>query len=151
MIELFFVGIVIILLLYAGKYDMKNKLVETWVVALLLCFGCLYWLLGNMSFMDSVGVFFFTIFIWGLPTLFGFGIGDLLIFISLAFFIPNIQSMWVFYAIFLLYWICWTLWMLFKERKRMSLKLFVKNDYPLVPVIAVSFIVWVMIGGLSIA
>lgn len=138
-----------ILLFYAGWYDMKHKLVEQWVVGLMMCFGALYFLLSG-SLLDTIGVLFFTIFIWGLPTLFGFGIGDLLIFISLAFFIPTLDSMWLFYAVFLFYWILWTFYQLvFKDKKKMTLKEFVKNDYPLIPVIAVSFMVWIMMGGLA--
>lgn len=144
MVEIIFLILGCLLLLYAGFYDFRHKMVESWLVGLLLFVGGLY-LAFNQNFVDTMAVVFFTLVIWGMPTLFGFGLGDFLIFLGLSLFIPNVSNMWLFYAIFIICWVAWTIIMIVKEKKKWTLKNFYHYEYPLVPVIAVSFYIWLVI------
>jgi len=136
-----------LLLLYAAWFDFKNKLVEYWVVVVLLVLGLIY-LCFCQDIVETLAVLFFTVFIWGLPTFFGFGFGDFLLFVGLSFFIPDVGSMWLFYGVFLVIWIVWTFVFFVNEREKLSLRRMCSHEYPLVPVIMISFYVWIGLGGI---
>lgn len=147
MLDLLIVGLLVALLGYASWFDYKNKLIEMWVVWLVLAFACIYFFTSGGNAIETGAVLFFTAVIWGMPTLFGFGIGDFLLFMGLAVFIGTISGMWAFYGVFIVIWLFVSVVLMIKDRKKMNKRFFYYHEYPLIPVITASFTIW-FIGGL---
>ena len=148
MLEYLILGIIFIILGYASFYDYKKLLVQNWTVSLILVFGVLYVIATN-NIINSIGVLVFTIFIWGLPVFFGFGLGDTLLLLGLSLFLGSLTNMWNFYFILIIVWTIWTITMIYKyyyEHKIKRLKDIFRHEYPLVPVIAISFYLWFLLS-----
>jgi len=71
MLDLLLVGCLVALLGYASHYDYKHKLIEMWVVWLVLALACMYFFASYGNGVEVLAVLFFTAVIWGMPTLFG--------------------------------------------------------------------------------
>lgn len=156
MIDLIIVGLLVALLGYASRHDLKHKEIEMWVIWFGIVLACLYYLstagvvtgINNIDReIEIIAVLFFTAVIWGLPTLFGFGIGDFILFMVLGVFLGTISEMWNFYAIFIVIWLIVSLILVLKDRKKIDRNFLFHHEYPLVPVITASFVIW-FIGGL---
>lgn len=137
--------LVCIILAHSAVYDYKHKIVQWFVPVALISCGILYLLLGYASMVDTFAVIVLIAFIFGLPCLFNFGVGDLLIFIGLGFFLGTEESLFSFLSIFLAIWFIWTVFIIAKykkEKKFNSWKSILYEEYPLIPVVAFSFYVW---------
>jgi len=142
MFELVFLAITCFILFIASKHDYKTKTVELYTPFLLLLCSILYMIYSGNNIMDTIGVVILTAFIFALPSLFTFGLGDFLIFFSLAFFIDTTEAFYLFLGIFLVMWVVWTIYIF--NKNRVSKKQFWKVEYPLVPAITISFYVWIV-------
>jgi hypothetical protein len=129
---------------YASRYDWEHRLVQWFIPVILILLGLLYVALGYADPMETLGVLIFTGFIFGLPTLFSFGIGDFLIFMGLAFFLKDQNSLFVFLFIFLAVWLIWTFFVMMKwrDKEKLTWRKITTKEYPLVPVILISFLIW---------
>ena len=103
----------------------------------------------QMTAVEVGAVLFFTAVIWGLPTFFGFGLGDFFLFMGLGVFLGTISEMWMFYTIFIIVWLVVSLLLIVRDRKILSRKFLFFHEYPLIPVITISFVIW-FIGGLIV-
>jgi len=145
MLNIFLLILVFFLLAYASYYDYKHLLIESEVVGLILLAGVVY--AFNYDLIQALSIFVFTVMIWSLPTIFGFGLGDFLLLIGLSLFLTNINSMWLFYTNLIVVWLVWTILMVYIQYKKGNRKpydIMFKFEYPLIPVIAISFYLWFM-------
>lgn len=142
MIEYIFLLFACIILAKSSKHDYDTMFVEWYTPILLLTCGVFYMLLSGNSIWDTIGIVTIIGFLFALPSFFSFGMGDFLIFLGLGFFIDTSDGLSVFLGAFLVLWIVWTVLMLHKHKT--SKKQLWKVEYPLVPVIAISFYFWIV-------
>ena len=142
MIEYIFLFIACLVLAKSGEHDYKTKYVKFSTPMLIILCGICYMFLSGNNVFDTMGFVVTTAFLFAIPSFFSFGMGDFLIFLGLAFFIDTTNAYSLFLGIFLILWIIWTVWMFYKFK--VSKKELWKIEYPLVPVIAVAFYVWVV-------
>ena len=143
MIEQLFLIIAMVVLGKASEHDYKTKYVKLSTPLLILLCGVLYMMFAENSIIDTIGIVIFTGFIFALPSLFNFGLGDFFIFLGLAFFFGTENAFFLFLSIFLIVWILWTVYY-FKKLDKSNKKIW-KVEYPLVPAITFSFYGWIML------
>ena len=142
MIEYLFLLIACAVLFRASKHDYKTHWVELATPFSISLCGFLYMIYSGNNIIDTIGVVIITAFIFAIPTLFSFGVGDFLIFVGLALFIDSSDAFSLFLGIFLVMWVLWTIYLFHKFK--VTKKEFLKIEYPLVPVIAMSFYIWIV-------
>ena len=143
MIELIFLLFACIILARSSKHDYDTMFVKWETPLLLFICGMFYMILSGNNIWDTVGIVTIIAFLFIIPSFFSFGMGDFLIFLGLGFFIDTQEGLSLFLGIFLVLWIVWTVYMLHKHR--VDKKGMWKMEYPLVPVIAFAFYVWIML------
>lgn len=139
-----------ILLLYAAKVDMEKMIVEYWMPGALSLLGVFYVVLRGFPVVEVIGVLFFTAVVIGLPTLLGYGVGDFFLFISLGLFLGFIEQMWIFYGILCVCYVVWQMGIWVMTHEKVSRKMIMKTKRPLVPAIAVTFIIWMVMQVVSV-
>lgn len=145
MLEYIFIIPFAMLLCYGAYVDYEWHIVEHWMWVELICLGlCFSFIFSNVIIL--VSMVFFTLVIWGLPVLFTMGLGDLMVLIGINMFFSSIEEIFMFALLFIFIWFCWTI--IFKLWKKIEInrKTFFTYDYPLVPAIAISYIIW--FGGI---
>jgi len=142
MIELLFLLFACIILAKSSEHDYRTMFVEWYTPFIIIGSGIAYMLLSGNNIINTICIVIIIAFLFALPSFFSFGMGDFLIFIGLGFFIDSEASLSVFLGTFLILWLFWTLLMLNKLRKKD--KRYWKVEYPLVPVIAMAFYIWII-------
>lgn len=134
--------VVCIILGYSSWYDLKHKLVQ-WFIPIVLCVCSMtYVVLGYISLVNALSVCVLLVFFFGLPTLFGFGVGDLLILLCLSVFIGSLSNLYWFLLCFFVITVFWStmwIWRYKKMDQTKKIKELLFKSFPFVPVIAVSF------------
>ena len=122
-------------------------MIETGIAVLLFITGIVFFAFGQ-AHIETISVVIMMGMIFGLPTLFSFGFGDLLVFLALGLFMTSLDEMWMFLGIFIVVWIAWTFIMLYKYNKEERItdwKSAIKTkEYPLIPAITVAFGGWLI-------
>ncbi len=136
---------VALLLIYGSWYDLKYKMVEHWLWITIVIIGIINVGFFSASQIDSLAVVFFTATVWGLPCFFTFGIGDFALIMGMAMFIPNVESMWMFFLIILIIWVAYTIVLMIQRKIILTRKAFFFKEYALVPVLAFSFYLWAIL------
>lgn len=128
---------------------MYMKLEEVLVLCLI---GLLYGIAAG-DYIKSISYLLVMIMIFGLPCLFSLGLGDFLIFLSLAPFLAP-GDIFDYLFLFLGIWLLYHVYMINKKvisgelknfRESFSRKNINTLFYPLVPVIFISFILWLFL------
>lgn len=139
------------ILFYASLHDIETHTVQWFTPILLFASGISYMLIEQIPLIDVISILIFILFLFGLPCIFGMGIGDLLLFLGIGFFLRTISGVWLYILIFIL---CWTLWNIYmvviakwegtlqSYRSAFSKETFFTLEYPLVPAIAIAFLVF---------
>jgi len=156
MIELTAQIIIIILYLlvlyFVAGYDYYHMRVKLNEGLLLVVLGVAY-MVATGLYMETLICLCLLLMIFGIPCLFGFGLGDLLVFVSLASFVAMGGIYW-FLGVFFIVWVLWGVWMVKKKkdegvfqryRDAFSRKLMFTLEYPLVPVILIGFVIWLFL------
>jgi hypothetical protein len=136
-----------IILGYASWYDLKAKTVQYLVPVLLFLCAYLY-LIFDFSDISSIFICIFLLFFYSLPTFFGFGVGDLLILLPLGIFIGDLDNLFLFILIDLCISIVWSIYWIYHYKKQIGKfsKSLLFKDFPFVPVIALSFYLWIVLS-----
>jgi Flp pilus assembly protein protease CpaA len=139
--------IISLILGYASWYDYKTKTIQWFIPVLLFLCACIYLLFG-FSDISSIFVCIFLFFFYSLPTLFGFGVGDLLIILPLGIPIGNLDSLFLFLLPYLCISIIWSIYWIYRYKKQEGSfsKSLLFKDFPFIPVIALSFYSWIALN-----
>ena len=144
--------IYLIVLLRLSLYDYNTLHVKLSEVILACIIGGIYGFLTG-DYIRILALELIMIMVFGLPCLFSLGLGDFLIFLSLAPFLI-IGDIQLFFLVFFSCWIVWHILMvsqnvIFGELKNFKESFSKKNIttlfYPLVPVIFISFLIWLFL------
>ena len=144
---LFIVGV---LLGHMAMYDYKHKEIQAWAIAVLYLLVVVYLLMGGNDFRVAGISMIFMACIFAVPCLFYMGIGDLLLFVGLGAFIGSEDALWLFLSVLLVFWVLATLGVIARHPSVLkSKKELLTKEYPLVPVIVISFACWSALGGIQ--
>jgi len=147
-LALIFLLLSVVVLGYASWYDYKNKMVQTETIVLLIIFGLLYNFTNNSNWVDVLGFVILMAVLFGLPCLIGMGLGDLFLFIGLGLFFNDVLLFRWFLVAFLMFSCVWTAWYVYRFSLLKDKKELNRFEFPLVPVILFSFLVYVILLGL---
>ncbi len=140
------------LLFYVSKFDYDHMAVRYRDGILLVLLGIIFMIVSE-SYLNSFVCMVLLIMIFGVPCLFGFGLGDLLVFISLAPFLSQ-ESIVLYLGVFFFIWIFWHIYLVRKNvieghlqgiRASFSKKNIMTLQYPLIPAILISFVCWMVL------
>lgn len=139
----------LLVLFFVSQYDYYHMRVKLNEGLLLVVLGVVYMIVTG-GYLQTFVCLCLLLMVFGLPCLFDFGLGDLLVFISLAPFLAMGNVYW-FLGVFFMIWLVWGVVMINKNViegrfqrfwDAFSRKAVFTLEYPLVPVILVAFIVW---------
>lgn len=139
--------VVSLILAYASWYDYKNNIVQRFVPILLFLYACLF-LLFNLSDISSIFVCIFLLFFYSLPVIFGFGVGDLLVLLPLGIFIGDLDNLFLFISLDLCVSIVWSIYWVYRYKKQIGnfSRSLLYKEFPFIPVIALSFYLWIVLS-----
>lgn len=142
MFDVLLLLLVCIVLFYSGWYDLKHMRVP-WFIPLVLCVCAMtYVVLGYIPPVNALSVCLLLVFFFGLPTLFGFGVGDLMVLVCLGVFIGSLDNLYWFLVCFFVITVFWSttwIWHYKKQDREKKIRELLFKSFPFVPVIAVSF------------
>jgi len=148
LLALVFLLLSVVVLGYSAWYDYKNKMVQTEVIVLLIIFGLLYNIFNNSNWFDVLGFVILMVMLFLIPCLVGMGLGDLFLFAGLGLFFDDVLLFRWFLIAFLVGSCVWTAWYVYKFNLLDDKKELKKFEFPLVPVILFSFLVYVVVSQL---
>lgn len=153
---------ILLIILYLGilavisidDYDFMT--VDLIMVLLLSGISSCFLILTGL-FLISLTYFLLLLMLFGIPCLFNFGLGDLLVFLSMAP-ILAIGDIKIFLFLFFICWLIWHFTMVGLKIKDGTFKSFSESlskknvftvSYPLVPVIFFSLLIWLLLVAIG--
>lgn len=144
--------IYLIVLLGVSFYDYNFLHVRLVDVLILFLIALIYGIYSG-SYLQIIAYILIMVMVFGLPALYNLGLGDLLIFISLA---PMLIEGSIIYYLLIFFnsWWIWHIVIVNKKvihgdlkniRESLNKKNIVNLVYPLVPVIFISFLLWLFL------
>jgi hypothetical protein len=150
--EIVTVVLYLTVLFFVSRQDYSHMQIGLDGCILLVCLGLLYMVLSQTVFL-GITMIILMVMVFGIPCMFGLGLGDLMVFISLApFLVLGNISMYLF--LFFITWIFWHIILVYKNndkgllqglRSSLTKKAIMTQEYPLIPVVLISFIIWLFL------
>ena len=140
--ELVLFGCIAVVLYDASVFDIEKRLVNYFTIGLLAFFVVIGFFVLNNSLVNVLfsGFFFFCVFV--IPSLFSFGVGDLVVLVELGFLFNSFESGIVFMLCVAVGGIAWLL--VYAHRYDVDIVPGKDFSFPFIPAILFGFVFWVV-------